>query len=129
MKQLIEKLVFLERQISAEKGEFSLFAFFLREDAQNKWDLVVSAPWIKADKKETLDYFAKLLRSSLDIQELLSLSRIVLIDINNPGLEAIHKAVRVEHGTVEIKDSNFFGLDIKHVYIITSKKEDTVAKA
>lgn len=129
MKQLIEKLVSLERQISTEKGEFSLFALFLREDAPNKWDLVASAPWIETGKKETLDYFAKLLRSSLDLQELLSLSRIVLIDLNNPGLKAIHKDIRVEHGIVEIKDSNFFGLDIKHAYIITSKKEDTVVKA
>ncbi len=36
MKQTIEKLASLERDIAAEKGEFSLFALFLRDDADEK---------------------------------------------------------------------------------------------
>lgn len=58
MKQLVEKLIALEQQISTEKGEFSLFALFLREDAQDKWDLVASAAWLEADKKTALDYLS-----------------------------------------------------------------------
>ena len=45
MKKFIEKIVSLEQTISTEKGDFVFFALFLREDAQDKWDLVVSAPW------------------------------------------------------------------------------------
>ena len=123
MKQLVEKLVPLEREISADKGEFALFALFLREDAQDRWDLVVSASWIEADKKKALDYLVNQLQPRLKPQELLSISRIVLIDEDNPALEAIHKAIRAEHGTTEVRNSNFFGLQIEHAYIITSKRE------
>jgi hypothetical protein len=125
MKQLVEKLVTLERGISAERGAFVLFALFLREDSPNRWDLVVAAPWLKTDKKESWDYVANQLQSRLTPQELVSLSRIVLIDEDNPALEAIYKAIKIEHSIAEIKNCNFFRLSIKHAYIITAKNDHT----
>lgn len=104
----------------AEKGRFLLFALFLREYAPNVWDFVVSAPWLKADKMATYRYFATQLQSRLEPQELILLSRIVLIDEDNPALEAIHEAVTVEHSMVEIRHRDFFGLPIEQAYIITS---------
>jgi len=130
MKQLVEKLVTMEREISEERGTFALFALFLREDALDKWDLVASAPWLEEDKKESLAYLSDRLRSHLTDEELLSFSRIVLVDRDNPFLEAIKKAIQkavsLEHGIVEVKDSNFFGLEISHAYIITSKRQQVL---
>ncbi len=130
MKQLVEKLVGMEREISEERGTFALFALFLREDALDKWDLVASAPWLEEDKKESLVYLSDRLRSHLTHEELLSFSRIVLVDQDNPFLEAIKKAIQkavsLEHGIVEVKDSNFFGLEISHAYIITSKRQQVL---
>ena len=123
MKQTIEKLASLEREIAAEKGEFSLFALLLREDADNKWDLLASAPWLVTNQRESLDYLVNQLRSRLDTQELLSLSRIVLLEEDNPVLEAIHKEIRVRHGMAEVRDSIFFGVSVKHAYIITSARD------
>ena len=123
MKQIIEKLTSLERDIASEKGEFSLFALFLREDADDTWDLLASAPWFEADKRESLDYLVNQLRARLDTQALLSLSRIVLLEKGNPVLEAIHKAIKVRHGMAEVGDSISFGVPIKHAYIITSARE------
>lgn len=51
MNSLVEDLLKIEKSLSAEKGAFSLFALFLREDAAGKWDLVISAPWVEADKE------------------------------------------------------------------------------
>jgi hypothetical protein len=124
MKQTIEKLASLERDIASEKGEFSLFALFLREDGDNKWDLLASAPWLEADNRESLDYLVNQLRARLDTQELLSLSMVVLLDKDNPVLEAVHKAVKVRHGMAEVRDSISFGVPIKHAYIITSQREN-----
>ena len=123
MKQTIKKLASLERGIASEKGEFSLFALFLREDADDKWDLLASAPWLEADKRESFEYLVNQLRSRLDTQELLSLSRIVLLEKSNPVLEAILKAIKVRHGMAEVKDSISFGVPIKYAYIITSTRE------
>ena len=125
MKQTIEKLASLEHDIASEKGEFSLFALFLREEADDKWDLLASAPWLEANKRESLDYLVNQLRSRLDTQELLSLSRIVVLEKGNPVLEAIHKRIKVRHGMVEVRASISFGVPIKHAYIITSERENS----
>ncbi len=127
MKQLVVKLSALERQISADKGEFTLFALLLREDSQDKWDLLVSAPWLQTNEKESWDYIAEQLREWLEPQELLLLSRIILLDDTNPVLKTLHKAIRIRHTSapVEINDTDFFGLLIKHGYIFTSWGETT----
>jgi hypothetical protein len=125
MKQTIEKLASLEHDIASDKGVFSLFALFLREDADDTWDLLASAPWLEPNKRESLDYLVNQLRSRLDLQELLSLSRIVLLEKDNPVLEAIHKAIKVRRGMAEVRDSLSFGVPIKHAYIITSARENS----
>ena len=56
-------------------------------------------------------------------KELLKLSRIAIIESHEPALAALQQAIQTEHGIAEIKDSNFFGLQIKHAYIITSRRE------
>ena len=122
MKEFIDKLRLLETEISQKKGDFSLFALLLREDAQNKWDLVAAASWLWSDKKKTLDYFAKQLRSRLTSDELMTLSRIVLIEESDPTLHALQQTFQVHHTPVEVQDCNLFGLQIQHGYIITSRR-------
>jgi len=121
-KEMLEKLGSLEREVSSRKREFSLFGVFLREDAEdkNKWDLLAAAPWLEADKGKGLAYLAKEIGKLLDPDELLSISRIVILEKGNQILESIHKVVNVKHGNVELKNSNFFGVEITHAYIITS---------
>lgn len=55
MKQLIEKFIFLERQISTEKGEFSLFALFLQEDTQNKRISITIKLRTRIDREQRMD--------------------------------------------------------------------------
>lgn len=127
MNQLVEKLRCLEEEISEKRGEFSLFALLLREDSPNKWDLVVSASWFGSDKKKTLDYLAKMLRSRLTSEELLTLSRIVFIEESDPMLDAFHRAFQALHKPMELLDCNLFGLQIKHAYIITSRRNGRIS--
>jgi len=129
-KETREKLALLEREVSDEKGEFSLFGLFLREDAQDedKWDLLVSALWLDDDKKEGLTYLAKEIQERLEPNEILTISRIVVLERGDPILEAIHKAVNVKHGEVEVKDSNFSGVQITQACISTSSAVNTTVK-
>jgi len=122
MKEILEKLRQQEEIIAREKGPFDLFALFLREGSPDKWDLVVAADWIEKTHQGAFEYIANMAQRTLSQEELLKLSRIVTIDKRNPGLDALHRAITIEHSEVEIKDSNFFGLQIKHAYIITSIK-------
>ena len=129
-KETLEKIASLEREVSGEKGEFSLFGLFLREDAQDKdkWDLLASAPWLEADKSKGLAYLAKVIQKRLEPDELLSISRIVVLERGDPILESIHKAVNVKHGKVEVKDSNFSGVQITQACISTSSAVNPTVK-
>ncbi len=119
---LTEKFSELESQIADDKGGFTLFALFMREDAPDRWDLIVSAPWTGDDKRGTVNYFVTQIKSRLGESGLTSLSRIVVVDPQDAAVQEINRAIQIEHGRVEVRDSNFFGLPIKHAYIITSKR-------
>ena len=123
MKGIVRKLVQAEQIMAEEKGRFLIFALFLREDAPDLWDVVVAAHWVAEDKSSSLKYISSKLGEALGPNEVTKLSRIVVIEPDNPALAALQQAFQVEHGTVEIKDSNFFGLQFKHAYLITSRRE------
>ena len=127
MSELANKLQLVEKQIATEKGRFNIFALFLREGAQDLWDVIVAAPWVVEDKKKALHYIVDKLRSSLSKEEMSSLSRIIIIEPQNPVLDAFQRAICIEHGMADISDSIFFGLKIKHAYVITSRHDDRQA--
>ena len=125
MKQLVEKLRSLEQQMAEEKGAFLLFALFLREDAPGVWDLLISAPWAEANKGDALHYIVSKLKDVATPDELLKLSRLVIIEKAQPALAVIQSVVHSEHGLAEFENCNFSGMQIKHAYIITSRRDDT----
>lgn len=130
MKELVDKLKSLENEIAGERGEFSLFGLFLREDAGNKWDLIVAASWIDADSFEQIKYLADKLNSHLNDSELLSISRIVLLDLKNPIVQNINKYCRVARdGELELNDFqlNNISLPFKYAYIIISQNSKPVS--
>ena len=124
MKQLLSRFVDLERRLADTRGGFSLFALFLREDAVDRWDLIVAAPWIEQDRKRALSYLTGEVQQEFSPEELSLLSRIVLVELANPAVEAVNQALAVQHAQAEVRDSNFFGLPIKHAYIITSQRRN-----
>lgn len=122
MKQIVEKLTQAEKEMAVEKGPFFLFGIFLREDAPDVWDLVVASPWIDLDRSNSLRYISDKISAALEPKELVKLSRIVLVEPDSPALVALQRAFHAEHALTEVKDSDFFGLRIKHAYIITSRR-------
>jgi hypothetical protein len=125
--ELPAKFAKLESDVAAARGDFTLFALFLREDVPDRWDLIISAPWASADQKGSLDYLVNRIKSDLGPADLTQLSRIVFIDPTDVSVRALNQAIHVEHGSVELRDSSFFGLPIKHAFIITSKGPSTAA--
>ena len=119
--ELIEKFARLEAEIAQERGDFTFFALFMREDVPDRWDLIVSAPWVGEDKRGAVDYLIGQIKSRLGEERLICLSRIVPVDPEDVAVQSLNRAIQVEHGNVEVNDSNFFGLPIKRAHIITSK--------
>lgn len=118
----IEKLREVMNQVSAEKGDFVLFGLFLTEESPDRWDLVVSAPWLENGKLEALREFVEILSSIVGQEKAISLSRIVTLNQDEPSLKAILRSVQVENGPVVLHDNNLFGLEIKRAYILRAKR-------
>lgn len=127
--ELLGRFRDLEARIAAEKGAFALFALFMREDAPDQWDLIVSANWVGDDKHRAVDYFVGEIKSQLGVESLTSVARIIVVDPYDTAVQALNRAVEVEHGGMEIRDSDFFGLPVKHAFIITSKRAPAPAAA
>lgn len=120
IKQLAEKIAPAERELSQTKGKVTLFALFLREDAPSKWDMVIAAPWAHERTGEHLKDIVALLKRHLSSDEMVNLSRIILTSSADDYVRSINRAINVVHGTIEVKDSDFFGMPMKHAVIMTS---------
>lgn len=120
MNEYVAKLMEIEKKASEEKGPFTLFALFHREDTIEKWDLLVASPWIEENKKEALHYLASELRERLTPNELVKISHIALIDEDNPGLIDL-AGMETTHSHIEVTNRDFFGIPIKRAHIITSR--------
>jgi hypothetical protein len=112
----------LESAIARDRGDFVLFALVVREDVPDRWDLIISAPWVGDDKRGAVNYVLGEIKSRLGEQALIDLSRIVVADPQDARVRAFNGLVQVDHGGIEVRDTNLFGLAVKYAYIITSKR-------
>jgi hypothetical protein len=113
------------RDISAKRGDFTLFGLFMRADAPGTWDLVVAAPWIEEGKLKGLSEFVHLLTDSVGEQVFRDLSRVQTVSEDNPALKKILTAFSVDDGEVRIKKSNLFGLEIDDAIILRAKRPES----
>ena len=110
--------------IAARKGDFTLFALFMRADAPfmradapGTWDLVVSAPWLERRKLEALKELVDLLAKSIGKQALQQLSRVEAIPGDDPNVRHILKSVPVEDGERHIESNDLIALQIERAII------------
>lgn len=125
MENLIDKFRITEKTISDEKTSFAIFGLFLREDAEDKWDLILSANWLTGDYLKNLEYITEKLKLQLDPKEMTRISRIILLGPEDKFVRNINSALNVEHGKVELEDCRFNDIFIKRAIIITSKRVPT----
>ena len=121
MTDFTEKFRPVEKEIAESKGALNLFALLEREDLTDRWDLVISAPWAKEDES-TLQYVADVIKRHLTPQEVILLSRIVVLEPNENPVRALNETYEVEHGRIHLLEPERFGLPVKHGFIITSRR-------
>ena len=118
--KLLERLRTLEQEISREMGDFRLFGVFLREDARDKWDVVVAATWFSRLGTDPIEFLSDRLKSALGLAGLMMISRIVAIKEQDPFLEEVNDAVQVRHSVREIADVDLAGVPVSRGFILTS---------
>ena len=120
MSKAAEKLRQIEVEISAEKGNFNLFALVERDDSMGKWDVVASAEWTGDRTSPLVSIIAKKIRKYLTKDEQIMLSRIVVLPSTDPFVRSLNM-IGVEHGVIRLSNNSFNGIFIREAYLITSK--------
>lgn len=123
MKEIITKLTVIKNDILKEKeGQLRFLGLIARADVEDKWDLLVSADWIKkSNSEEDLIYIIKKLKGVF-AENLNFLSRIVLLTPQETFIKQLARAIINEKvgNTGEfanLKTSADF--TIKQVFVIT----------
>jgi len=110
------------RHIASQKGAFTLFALFRREDGLGKWDLIVSAPWLEGANLETRGELVDLLAKSIGRKSLVQLARVEPIPSKNPTIKFILKNYPIEDGELRIPTAGLFGLQIEEGIILRAQQ-------
>ncbi len=95
---LAEKCRDAEVKISAERGEFTLFALIQRESTAGKWDIVASAPWLTR-RTTDIKIIVDGLLPFLSQEDWLRTASVVPIDPNTDFVQTLVELYHVEHGT------------------------------
>jgi hypothetical protein len=122
MKEFFEDIRSAYESLRASRGEFDLFALLMRQDAENKWDLIVSAPSLENTLK---DYGAisSALKKHLSADGLNAISRIVIFDHGGALVHSFLRSFSERLGDVELPWTNFAGEEIKRAYVIAANKD------
>jgi hypothetical protein len=122
MRKYLDRFEKIRRVATQEKGEFVLFALFLRENANfDRWDLVVSAPWIQEDFGGALGYLADKIKEEAGVEVLHRLARIAPInpDALPPGDEMWAGAVAgMTPG--ELRYFDFLEQRVSHAFVLAA---------
>ena len=112
-----------EKEISEERGSFTLFGLFERTDIFGKYDCVVSAPWLKDDGASII-LIAALVRASIGNDKWWSKFGIfVVVPEDGPFAAAVREAVEngpIQHGMKRLTNFFYDGEIIRDAVIITS---------
>jgi hypothetical protein len=122
LKSLVRKLTELEREISAEKGDFSVFGLFHPEGSPyNSWDLVFSAPWLGEGLLEDYRFMNDRLQPRLNDEERYLLSSMVKLEEDSPFRQALKDLGPREHAPLRVRHFDSPGPDIEDMILITNK--------
>ena len=127
---MIDRMKFeqIRDEIIAEKGDLNLFALFLRESAEDRWDLILAGSWLEKDESAGLKYITKKLLNKLSERELLEISRIVVIPQSDAGLRKLLREVNIEDGDIrDVKNLHFAGVMLSRAIIFEAKTTSIVA--
>ncbi len=130
MKEILDKLKLVVQALEKEHGSIWLFALFLREDSLEKWDIVVSAPWLSSSEKEAYKMVVSKIQAALSASELLQFSRVVILDKTDPVVAFLQEVCPLTNGGFKESPKDFsvepfsqkFGFVIKKAYTLRCRK-------
>jgi len=115
----VPRFTIVKDRLLQSRGDLRLFALVLREGSPNVWDVVVSAPWADKNLDEALRYVSSVIVSTLDPNELLLVSRVIILEDGNPVLTALLDAA-ASSSSGELRDRDLGGIEARQAFILHS---------
>ena len=116
MMEYVAKLEEVADTLETKRGPFTLLGLVMREDSPGRWDLVVSSPWLEEGKLKALAAFVEALTSAIGQTAVLSFSRVVTLNHDEPALHAILDEVGDASLPWSKQGHNLFGLPIEGLH-------------
>lgn len=125
MQNLIEKFQFVVEDLENEHGELTLFGLFLREEAFEKWDVLVSASWLSPGSLESYTLINSSVQKYIKNENLIKLSRIVILSTDNPFVKKLQETWTGK-GQYQLQNAQTFSdalsFNIKTAYLLKCAK-------
>jgi hypothetical protein len=125
MKEMLDKLKNLIKSLESERGSLLISALFLTEGFIDKWDFILAADWLNPRELSSYKIVSEKLQAFLTENELLQLSRIVILDPNDPvvnfllELEPLRNGGYKEFSGEDLTEK--FKFVIKRAYLLRSQ--------
>lgn len=118
---MVEKFNSILLEIQRDKGIVNVFAIIKMDEITEKWSVVFCAPWVEQQNgAEVFNYLRELLLRHLSSEEVSTISRLSIFSKNDPLIQLILRAVRVENSNVNLIDTTLNGFKIHEAHIFES---------
>ncbi|HLB52814.1 MAG TPA: hypothetical protein VJK48_03805 [Chlamydiales bacterium] len=129
MKEILETLKEIIYSLEKGKSPFLLCALFLREEGLGRWDLILSATWLKADELDSYSLINSKLKDCLNDLQRNKISHVVILDSSDRTVQFLLERERLENGgykefpQIDCEElTERFGFTIKKAYLLRSQK-------
>lgn len=130
MKEILDKLKSVVQALEKDHQPILLFALFLIEDSLQKWDIVISAPWLSSDEKNAYKIVVSEIQANLSPSELVQFSRVVILNDSDPVVSFLQDVCPLTNGGFKESPKDFsaepfserLGFIIKKAYILRCQK-------
>ena len=133
MKELFKRFSEIEKEMAAERGEFTLLGLFQRDTTLfDRWDVVVSADWLGEDEYEAMKYIIPEFQKRLTKEQWLMVSGVQVLKPNEAFVEEMLEEVREGNGNFKVSNFDFNGMTLTRGIIIAPKqavKREAAAQA
>ncbi len=116
------------------RGSVYLFAFAEHDDV-DRWDVVLCSDWSDLDSEGAVQFVYNKLRSRIDLQELILISRIAVIPSSDPKVQALTN--RLNHITPQdhlvvpsklmLNDDELLGSAVRRAFVFKAQRSPEAA--
>jgi len=123
MKQYIDTVKEIEKELAVEYGRLNLFGLFERDDLKNKWDVLFSVAIKWKNKKDFISKVITKFSTKLEPEALFKISRFIYLEPDDAFVLNINMLANVENSDVELNNCRINDLFVGHAIILSSFRQ------